>query len=362
MTTTVVLTEEQEEIRRVGRSFLQARFPRDRVRELMASETGFTSEDWREIAELGWPGIAIAEDRGGAGYGIVELCLLLEEMGRVPLGGPFLGSAVLAANAVAIAGDGPAADELLAAIAAGTTVAALVAAGDLHSGATTVQATGDTVSGPGGTAIGAGTADVLVVAAQRAEGDIELFEVDPRAGGVRVTPELTIDPTRRAARVTFDRAPARRLGAGDLAHALAVATVGLCAEMVGGAQRALEMTVGYLNEREQFGQPIGSFQALKHRMADTSLMIDGARELVLMGADAAQANQVASTARLAAVAKAAASDAYVHTGQETIQLHGGIGFTEEHDAHLYYQRAVVSAATLGTAIDQRERVAEALLA
>ena len=177
-----------------------------------------------------------------------------------------------------------------------------------------------------------------------------------------ITDERTVDPTRRSARVTFDGAPAKPLGTGALDHALAIATIALAAEMVGGAQRALEMTVGYLSEREQFGKPIGSFQALKHRMADTSLMIDGARELVLMGADAADAGDVAATAMVAAAAKAAASDAYVHTGQETIQLHGGIGFTWEHDAHLFYQRAVVSAATLGTAIDQRERVAEALLA
>ena len=132
--------------------------------------------------------------------------------------------------------------------------------------------------------------------------------------------------------------------------------------MVGGAQRSLEMTLGYLNERQQFGVLIGSFQALKHRMADASLLIDGARELVLMGADAVDSGDMASISMLASAAKAAASDAYVHTAQETIQLHGGIGFTWEHDAHLFYKRAVVSAATLGTATDQRENVAEALLA
>jgi len=374
MGTTVLLNDDQEEIQRVSRDFLQARFPSERVRELMASETGFTPEDWREIAGLGWPGIALPEDRGGAGYGIVELCVLLEEMGRVPLGGPFLGSAVLAANAVAIAGSAAAAGELLAAIAAGTTVAALVAGGDLHSGPAThgaVEATsasgGYTLSGDGGAAAGAPTADVLVVAARTDDGSTGLFEVDPEADGVRRRPEPTIDETRRAARVAFDAAPARRLGADNntadkLAHALAVATIGLAAEMVGGAQRCLEMTLGYLNEREQFGARIGSFQALKHRMADTSLMIDGARELVLMGADAADDKDAATTAMLAAAAKAAASDAYVHAAQETIQLHGGIGFTWEHDAHLFYRRAVVSAATLGTATDQRERVAEALLA
>jgi alkylation response protein AidB-like acyl-CoA dehydrogenase len=370
MSTTVLLNDDQEEIRRVSRDFLQARFPSGRVRELMASETGFTSEDWREIAELGWPGIALPEDRGGAGYGIVELSVLLEEMGRVPLGGPFLGSAVLTANAVAIAGNGAAADELVAAIAAGTTVAALVAGGDLHSGPTVcgaVEATdGHIVSGEGGAAIGAATADILVVAARLDDGSIGMFEVDPEADGVRRTPEPTIDETRRTARVTFDAAPATRLDDDDasrqIAHALAIATIALAAEMVGGAQRCLELTLGYLNEREQFGTRIGSFQALKHRMADTSLMIDGARELVLMGADAADDDDAATTAMLAAAAKAAASDAYVHATQETIQLHGGIGFTWEHDAHLFYKRAVVSAATLGTAIDQRERVAEALLA
>jgi alkylation response protein AidB-like acyl-CoA dehydrogenase len=364
--TTVLLNDDQQEIRRVSRDFLKARFPSERVRELMASDTGFTPEDWREIAELGWPAIALPENRGGAGYGNVELCVLLEEMGRVPLGGPFFASAVLAANAVAVAGDGSRADELLGDIAAGTAVAALVARGDLHSGATTVQATDDdTVSGDGGVAIGALTADTLVVAAELPDGTAGLLEVDPKAAGVTRTPDPTIDATRRCARVTFDAAPAHRLGtdvATELVHALDVATIALAAELVGGAQRALEMTLGYLNEREQFGVRIGSFQALKHRMADTSLMIDGARELVLMGADAADAHDIPSTALLAAAAKAAASDAAVHATQETIQLHGGIGFTWEHDAHLFYKRAVVGAATLGTAIDQRERVAETLLA
>src|ERR1700761_8269859 len=134
MGTTVLLTDDQEEIRQVSRSFLEARFPSTRVRELMASDAGFTTADWQEIADLGWPGIAIAEDRGGAGYGAVELCVLLEEMGGVLLGDPFFGSAVMAANAVAVAGSGSAADALLSSVASGTNIAALVAYGDLHSG------------------------------------------------------------------------------------------------------------------------------------------------------------------------------------------------------------------------------------
>jgi alkylation response protein AidB-like acyl-CoA dehydrogenase len=372
--TTVLLSEDQEEIRSVSRSFLEARFPSTRVRELMATRMGFVTADWREIADLGWPGIAVSEERGGAGYGTVELCILLEEMGRVLLGDPFFGSAVLAATAVASAGKGPAADALLAAIAQGTTAAALVAGGDLHSGPAghgTVEAAragdGHLLSGDGGAAVGAPTADVLVVAARLADGSTGLFRLDPDADGVRRGVERTIDETRKSARVDFVDAPATRLDggtdvAGELDHALAVATLGLAAEMVGGAQRCLEMTLGYLNEREQFGVLIGSFQALKHRMADVSLLIDGARELVLMGADAVDSGDVASVAMLASAAKSAASDAYVHTAQETIQLHGGIGFTWEHDAHLFYKRAVVSAATLGTATDHRQYVAEALLA
>ena len=374
MGTTVLLSEDQEEIRSVSRSFLEARFPSTRVRELMASDTGFATEDWREIADLGWPGIAVSEERGGAGYGTVELCVLLEEMGRVLLGDPFFGSAVLAANAVAIAGDGPAADALLTAIADGSSLAALVARGDLLSGPTAHGAVaanavddGYVLSGDGGAAIGAPTADVLVVAARLADGTTGLFRVDPEADGVRLGLDRTIDESRKSARVEFEGAAATRLdsgadAAGALDHALAVATIGLAAEMVGGAQRSMEMTLGYLNEREQFGVRIGSFQALKHRLADVSLLIDGARELVLMSADAVDSGDVASISMLASAAKAAASDAYVHTSQETIQLHGGIGFTWEHDAHLFYKRAVVSAATLGTATDQREKVAETLLA
>lgn len=374
MGTTVLLSEDQEEIRSVSRSFLEARFPSTRVRELMASDTGFATDDWREIADLGWPGIAVSEDRGGAGYGTVEMCVLLEEMGRVLLGDPFFGSAVLAANAVAIAGTGPSADALLSALVAGATSATLVARGDLHSGSTTPGAIeaepvddGYTLSGDGGTAVGAPTASVLVVAARLGDGTTGLFTVDPESEGVTRGADRTIDETRKSARVGFEVARATRIDggtdvAGALDQALAVATIGLAAEMVGGAQRCLEMTLGYLNERQQFGVLIGSFQALKHRMADASLLIDGARELVLMGADAVDSGDIASIPVLAGAAKAAASDAYVHTAQETIQLHGGIGFTWEHDAHLFYKRAVVSAASLGTATDQREHVADALLA
>ena len=369
-----MLTEEQVEIRSVSRAFLEARFPSTRVRELMTSDAGFDREDWREIADLGWPGIALAEDRGGAGLGVAELCVLVEEMGRIPLGDPFFATAVLVGTALGAASSGSSAAAVLSSVVDGTNTAALVARGDLHSGPTlhgAVEASltrdGHALSGAGGITVGAPAAEVLIVAAQLPDGTTGLFETDPTASAVRRGPERTIDPTRRSATVGFDAAPAKRLDgdtdvAGPLERAMAVGTLALSAEMVGGAQRCLEMTLGYLREREQFGVAIGSFQALKHRMADTSLMIDGARELVMMGAAAADSGDERSLPILAAAAKSAASDAAVHASQETIQLHGAIGFTWEHDAHLFYRRAVVSAATLGTATDHRERIANALLA
>jgi alkylation response protein AidB-like acyl-CoA dehydrogenase len=370
MTTTVMLNPEQEEIRGVARSFLASRFPSDKVRELMATPTGFEESSWKEIAELGWTGIALSEEHGGAGYGIVERCLLLEEMGAALFPDPYLSSAVLAADAIALAGAGEAADEVLAAIVEGKR-AALVCAGDLNggdslAGSVSASAEGDAFAlrGAGGLVIDGHTAEILVVAADLG-GEVGLFAVEPDAAGVERTPTPMIDETRKVAAIDFDGAPGSRLDSGGdtaaaLAKALDQARVSLAAEMVGGARRAIEMTVAYMHEREQFGGPIGRFQALKHRLADLHVQIDAAREGVYSAADAIADGEDEHVPMAAAAAKYAASDGYVLTTAEAVQLHGGIGFTEEHDIGLYYKRALVSAEALGSAANELERVAAGL--
>jgi alkylation response protein AidB-like acyl-CoA dehydrogenase len=371
MSTTVTLNADQEEIRQVARGFLESRFPSDRVRELMATEDGFSADSWKEISELGWAGIAAPEEAGGAGYTFVERCLLLEEMGRVLCPEPYLSSAVLAADAVLLAGEGAAAEELLAALVAGERRGTLVAAGDLLGGERAAGAVlaaptadGHALSGDGGLVLDGDTAEVLVVCAALGDG-LALFAVEAGADCLERVATPMIDATRRTARVGFDGTPARRLdGGGDTAAAIALVldrgAVSLAAEMVGGARRAIEMTVAYMQERQQFGGPIGRFQALKHRLADLHVAVDGAREGVYSAADTIAVGDYRQVPMAAAAAKLAASRSYVLTTAEAVQLHGGIGFTEEHDIGLYYKRALAGAPMLGGAEDELERIAVGL--
>jgi alkylation response protein AidB-like acyl-CoA dehydrogenase len=351
---------------------LNARFPAERVRELMSSDTGFDESSWKEIADLGWTGIALPEERGGAGYGVVERCLLLEEMGRVLYGGPYLSSAVLAADALALAADGQDAADLLAGVLDGSTRATLVAAGDLLgesslTGALSAkQADGEhRLSGSGGLTLDAGTAEVLIVLAALEDGGSGLFAVQSSAPAVTIKAGAMIDETRKTAFLEFDGASGRRLDDGSdtsaaIAQVLDRGAIALAAEMVGGAQQAIDMTIAYLKEREQFGGPIGRFQALKHRLADIAVAIDGAREGVYSAADAVDSGELEHVPLAAAAAKSAASDGYCLATAEAIQLHGGIGFTEEHDIGLYYKRALSGAPMLGSALDHRERIAVGL--
>jgi alkylation response protein AidB-like acyl-CoA dehydrogenase len=372
MTTTVKLNPEQEEIRGVARGFLQARFPSERVRELMGTAEGFEASSWKEIADLGWTGIALSEERGGAGYGVVERCLLLEEMGRVLYGGPYLSSAVLAADALALAATEEAGAEILPGILDGSLRATLVAGGDLIgdpevSGAVTAAAEGEELrlSGSGGLTLDADTAQTLIVVAALEDGSNGLFALERSTEGVSFSPGAMIDETRKTGFVDFEGALARRLDDGSdtdaaIAQVLDRGAIALAAEMVGGAQQAIDMTVAYLNEREQFGGPIGRFQALKHRLADISVAIDAAREGVYSAADAVDSGELEHVPLAAAAAKSAAGAGYSHATAEAIQLHGGIGFTDEHDIGLYYKRALSGEPMLGSSLDHLERIAVGL--
>jgi len=376
MAVTVDLTAEHDEIRSVARRFLEKEYPSARLRALAGSAAGWEPADWEQIAELGWPAISLPETYGGVGYGMAERCLLLEEMGRVLLPGPFLASAVLAADLVALTATEAQRATLLPAIGDGSLLATVVAAGDLYAGADATGAitatNGDggwSLSGRGGLVLDAGIAEVLIVVARLA-GGVGVFAVGSGTDGVGIRPVDLVDRTRRVAAVEFSGAGAVRLDAAagtaaGVAAALQRGTVSLAAEMVGGAQRCLDLTLDYLKARHQFGRPIGSFQALKHRCADLAVAVDAAREAVHLAVDVIDCRTRADrapvdAALVAAAAKVAAADAFLLAANEMIQLHGGIGFTWEHDAHLYYKRALCSAQLLGTPVAHRARLAEAL--
>ena len=371
------VSAEQRELRDSVRRFLADRAPMSRVRELMETPDGTDRQVWQQAgAQLGLPGIAIPEAYGGAGFTFAEQAIVLEELGAALYGGPYLASAVLAATALLAASDEAARRELLPGIASGQTVATLAFTEDDGSwepeairlaatrGADGPDGDGDSpwvLDGHKSFVLNGHTADLILVVAAAGPG-LSLFAVDPGAAGLdrRVLP--TLDQTRKLARLEFDAVPGRLIGApgeagGVLDRTLDVAAIALAAEQLGGAQRVLDMAVGYAKTRHQFGRPIGSFQAIKHRCADLLLEVESLRSAVAYAA-AAVAENSAEVPVVAALAKAYASDVYFHVAAENIQIHGGIGFTWEHDAHLYFKRAKSSELLLGDASYHREHLAE----
>jgi alkylation response protein AidB-like acyl-CoA dehydrogenase len=370
----LAVSAEQQELRDSVRRFLADRAPLSRVRELMETPDGTDRSVWQQAgAQLGLQGIAIPEQYGGAGFTFAEQAIVLEELGAALYGGPYLASAVLAATALLSGSDEAAQCELLPGIASGQTVATLAFTEDDGSWEPeAIRLAARTGPGAGGEdnwvldghknfVLDGHTADLILVVAAAGSG-LSLFAVDPGAAGLdrRVLP--TLDQTRKLARLEFDSVAGRLIGApgeaaGVLARTLDVAAIALAAEQLGGAQRALDMAVGYAKIRHQFGRPIGSFQAIKHRCADLLLEVESLRSAVGYAA-AAVAENSAEVPVLAALAKAYASDVYFHVAAENIQIHGGIGFTWEHDAHLYFKRAKSSELFLGDAAYHREHLAE----
>src|SRR2546422_71649 len=293
-------SEEQEMLRKSARDFLAKESPMTYVRQMMEDERGFRDEQWQQMAGLGWMGLILPEEHGGAGLDFVDLIVVLEEMGRVVLPGPFFSTVV-----------------------------------------------------PGGAPGSTG-----------AEG-VNLFLVDAKAPGVSTTLLKTMDQTRKLCEVALRdvSVPAERLlgPAGQGWKLLERVTdrgkVGLCAEMCGGAQKVLEMSVDYAKVREQFGRPIGSFQAIQHKCANMLVEVESSKWATYYAAWAV-ANDVPEGPLAAAMAKAYCSDAYRHTSGEGIQIHGGIGFTWEHDMHIYFKRAKSSEVTFGDATWNREIVAQ----
>jgi alkylation response protein AidB-like acyl-CoA dehydrogenase len=352
------LSEEQEELRRSVRAFLEQKSPESEVRRLMETEDGYDPAVWSQMAtQLGLQGLAVPEDLGGSGYTFRELAIVLEEMGRALLPAPFLSTAVLATGALLRANDEAAAKELLPRVASGESIATLAVtedAGGWDEDAIACVATsegdGYTLSGVKSFVLDGAVADVVLVAA-RTDAGIGLFAVAGDAPGLTRTPLFTMDQTRKLARIELAQTPARLVGAeGDgwtaIEHALRLGAIALAAEQVGGAQRCLEISVEYAKNRIQFGRPIGSFQAVKHKCADMLLHVELAKSAASYAAWCAAADD-ADLPVAAAMAKSYCSEAFFDVAAETIQVHGGIGFTWEHPAHLYFKRAKSSELYLG---------------
>lgn len=369
-------SEEQEMLRTSARAFLEKEAPMTFVRRMMDDERGFTDTLWRQMAELGWLGLILPERYGGAGLTFVDLVVVLEEMGRAVLPGPFFSTAVLGAVALTEGGDEAQRQEYLPRLARGdlrVTLAHLEPSGRWDAEGIALEA-----HARGGDLVLHGTklfvpdghvADLFVVAARapgsRGTDGLSLVLVPATAPGIRITPLKTMDQTRKLAEVVFEgvSVPASAVlgtpGAGwALLERIADrGKVGLCAEMCGGAQKVLDMSVEYAKVREQFGKPIGAFQAIQHKCANMLVEVESSKSITYYAAWAV-ANDVAEAPLAAAMAKAYCSDAYRHVAGEGIQIHGGIGFTWEHDMHIYFKRAKSSEVSFGDATWNRERVAQ----
>jgi alkylation response protein AidB-like acyl-CoA dehydrogenase len=354
------LTDDQREIQRTARELLAVRASPERVRE--QAEAGRPDEAlWRELGELGWQGIALPERYGGQGLGRVELSILCEELGRAVAPVPFLPT-VIAATLIEHAGSEEQRERLLPALASGEQGAAVGVARDgeaqlvLGGGEANVLVLleGGDRSGPSGGGDGAGLGDGASAGASGASARVL------SADEARIELAPSIDSTRSAANVSAPAGAGEPLD-GDLAAGLDRALVAVASELVGVCDRALEMTVGYVKERKQFGVPVGSYQAVSHRCAEMLLETEKARSATALAAWAADADQ-GRLPEAAAMAKAAASDAGVHVTASAIQAHGGIGFTWEADVHWLFKRAHVDAALLGGAKRHRARLARIVAA
>ncbi len=369
-------SEEQEELRQTVRRFLDDKSPETEVRRLMETTEGYDEAVWKQMGqELGLQSIAIPEEYGGQGFSFIELGIVLEEMGRVLLCAPYFSSIVLAANAILAAGTEAQCKELLPDIASGEKIATLAfteANGRWDTEGVEMIATESggswTLTGEKMFVLDGHTADVVVVLARTAGSSgadgLAFFTVAGDADGLTRTALSTMDQTRKQAKLNFENVSASPLGepgagADALTKTLDLASVALSNEMVGGAQFVLDQSVQYAKDRVQFGRPIGSFQAIKHKCADMLLEVESSKSAAYYASWAA-AEDDEELATVAPLAKAYCSDAYFHCTAENIQIHGGIGFTWEHPAHLYFKRAKSSEIFLGDATYHRELLAQRL--
>ncbi len=357
--------QEQTALRDAVADLMAKRSPETEVRRLMATDTGYDPGVWSELAGMGLLGLVIPEEFGGSGAGAAELAVVAEQFGRALLCAPYLSSAVLTPYLLLALDDSSECAEVLPRIASGELIATVALAE--HGSARPPQqpvtvaaptADGWQLTGEKTYVLDAGSAQRFYVLAQTDSGTA-VFAVDSTAPGVTVTALPTVDQTRKQGTVTLTDAPARMVGAGTaggpaLDRALDHAAVALVAEQAGGALQAMEMATGYARTRYQFGRAIGSFQAVKHLCVDMLLEAQSALSAarhVAASFDSADPDRFADLA----LAQAYCSDAFVTVAANTIQVHGGIGFTWEHPAHLYLRRARTDAQIFGDAAWHRER-------
>lgn len=361
-------SDEQIELGKVVRSFLSDHASEQELRRVIAGDRGWDQKVWTRLAEeIGLQGLAIPEAYGGSGFGLLELGVVFEEMGRALFPSPFLSSIGLAASALLASGDERACVDYLPGIAAGEIVATLALTDETGSwteDAVTTRAEQDAgawrVSGIKTYVLDGHTADLLLVVARSAAG-VGVFAVEPSAEGVTARSLPTVDVTRKQARIELHDAPARLIGADGsgwpaVERALRIGAVLLAAEQVGGSAAVLDMAVDYAKTRHQFGRPIGSFQAVKHQTADMLLRLEAARS----GSQYALWSAASDSKDLpvaAGLAKVYCSEAFTHCAEANLQIHGGIGFTWEHRAHLYLRRAKSTETLFGSPTFHRERLA-----
>lgn len=369
------LSETQQTIKKSAKEFFSAECPMPEVRRLMETEHAMDDALWKKFAEQGWTGIIFPESYDGFGLGIFEMAIALEEMGRALVPGPFISTVLLAGTVLERAGSEEQKQKYLGAICRGeakSTVALLERSGSWNLDSVMVRAKHQddgsyTISGDKLFVTDAGIADFLLVAV-RIEDAVALLVVPSDAPGLTKTLMPGVDLTRRLYQVSFNKVnvPAANLLARGpkareaLEAALDVACVGLTAEMVGGMQRLLDITVEYAKTRKQFGKPIGTFQAVQHQCADMLFLLEGARSSAYYAAWMLSENDPGAKAAVS-VAKAYASEGYRDAGNKSIQVQGGMGFTWENDAHLFYRRAKASELAFGDATFHRERLAQIII-
>ena len=358
------LNDDQEMLQRYAREFLEKECPSTFVRAQMDSVTAHDASFYKKMAGLGWTAIAIPEDAGGQGMSYVDLAVLVEEMGRAVVPGPFFATVCLAAPVLADTGR----TDLLSGIASGERLATLAyteESGRVDERGIQLQADGDRLTGAKHYVPDAHVAHTLIVAARSDEG-VSLYAVAADAPGVSIEQVPTMDMTRRWCTVTLDGAQGELLGEAGrgwpiLERTLQKSAALLSSECVGGANKVLDMSVDYAKVRMQFGRPIGSFQAVKHRCADMLVDVEMARSAMYYAAWAASEEDT-ELPLAASIAKAWCGEAYTRVAANGIQVHGGIGFTWEHDMHLYFKRAKVNELLLGDTAHHRELVARLIAA
>jgi alkylation response protein AidB-like acyl-CoA dehydrogenase len=353
------LSESQEFLKDSARKFFAGECPSAEMRRLMETETAYDAVLWSKLTDQGYTGITYAEEYGGVGLGKVELMLLMEEAGRALLPGPFFSTVVLAGSVLDAVGSPAQKKKFLAPICRGearATVAILETSASWNLLDVQLTALNGKLTGEKLFVSDAGVADFILVVARN-----DVFIVDAKANGLKISPMSGMDLTRKLYAVEFKDTPAEHLGpATNLPRAFDIAGAALSAELVGGMQRTLDLTVEYAKTRKQFGKPIGMFQAVQHQCADMYLETESSRSAVYYAGWALEENAPdASTA--VSIAKMYASDAARTVGNRGIQIHGGMGFTWENDLHLYYRRAKASENAFGDATFHRERIATLII-